>query len=160
MVRVRRSQHAMLFPILFFLRRIIIAVAVIVLIDYPTCQIFLFILPTNMVLMHLGTFRPLITKADNNLEIYNSYTIFCLTYCLLCLTQYVSDGHARYQVGYAIVILTCQNILINIFIIGKTPIRKLFLKWRQRWRKRYILAKSVKLHISKTLNSAKKYVIK
>ena len=36
MVRVRRSQHAMLFPILFFLRRIIIAVAVIVLIDYPT----------------------------------------------------------------------------------------------------------------------------
>ena len=36
MVRVRRSQHSMLFPIIFFLRRIILAVAVIVLIDYPT----------------------------------------------------------------------------------------------------------------------------
>jgi len=54
MVDTKRSKWSMLFPVLFFLRRIIFVVAVVALIDYPTFQIYLFLFPTLVVMITLG----------------------------------------------------------------------------------------------------------
>ena len=61
---------------------------------------------------------------------YNSYTILLLSYCLCCFTPFVLDANARYEVGFAMVFLTAQNILVNLIIIGKTPARRAFLRLR------------------------------
>lgn len=67
----------------------------------------------------IGQIEPLINRQDNAIEMYNSFSILLLTYCLLCLTQFVPDANARYQVGFGMIGLTGQNILVNIYIVGR-----------------------------------------
>ena len=155
MIKVKRSNYAMLYPIFFFLRRILLVFAVVFMLDYPTFQIFLFIFPTLLVMIHIGEVRPLLWRYENRLEIYNSFTILCLTYCLLCYTNFVSDAHARYQMGFAMIFLTSQNILINIFLLGREPVKMLILSCKRRWNRRTLYVRKTKYLISK-LKSTKK----
>ena len=95
-IRTNRSKWAMFTPLFFFVRRGLLVVAVCAMIEYPTFQILFFLLPTLVVMVNLGQVEPLSTRKENKLEMYNSWSILCLTYCLLCLTQFVPDAHARY----------------------------------------------------------------
>ena len=70
-------------------------------------------------MINLGQIEPLPTLYANRIEIYNSFSILLLIYCLLCLTQFVPDANARYQVGFGMIGLTGQNILVNIFIVTR-----------------------------------------
>ena len=85
----------------------------------------------------------------NRLEIYNSFTILCLTYCLLCFTPFVLDADARYQMGYVMIILTTQNILVNIFLIGQDPIRLLKLKIKSKWMRRNLIARQTTMFLKR-----------
>ena len=92
----------------------------------------------------IGQIEPLINRQDNAIEMYNSFSILLLTYCLLCLTQFVPDANARYQVGFGMIGLTGQNILVNIYIVGRQPVRELFLRCRAKWIHRDIVKKNIK----------------
>ena len=55
----------------------------------------------------LGLVKPLEDQQTNRLEIYNSFSLLCITYCLLCFTSFVADPGTRYDIGFVLVILTC-----------------------------------------------------
>lgn len=87
----------------------------------------------------LGVVEPLKNRGENKLEIYNSFTILLLSYCLLSFTPYVLDADARYQVGFGMVILTVQNIVVNMVIVGKDPVRMVYLRCRRNYIRRRII---------------------
>ena len=58
-------------------------------------------------------------------------TLVLILDCLVCCTDLVSRGDSRYAVGYFIVVLTLQNLAINLLILILEPIykTKLLFKW-------------------------------
>ena len=109
-------------------------------------------------MINLGQIEPLLTPSANRMEIYNSFSVLLLTYCLLCLTNFVPDAEARYNVGFGMIALTGQNILVNIYLISRTPLRQLFLKCKARWVHRAIVKKNWKFKMSRTLTKLKSSV--
>lgn len=87
-----------------------------------------FIFPTLAVIIIVGLFRPLATKFDNNIEIFDSITVLALSYCLFSFSDFTPDPHLRYKIGYAMIFLTCQNMFINIFLMMKDPLIKFIAK--------------------------------
>ena len=124
MVDLRHRQASALLWCIFFIgRRILFGVGVIFLKDYPLFQIYLFIFPTMAVLIMVGLARPLATPFENKQELYNNFTILALSYCLLSFTQYVPEAEMRYNMGYFLILLTIQNIVISLAIVAASPIR-------------------------------------
>ena len=106
MINTKKSKYAMLDPLFFFARRTLLVIAVVAMVDYPTFQIMFFIFPTMVQMVNLGEVEPLSTRKANRMELYNSWSILNIMYCLLCLTMFVPDANARYQVGFAMIALT------------------------------------------------------
>ena len=53
-------------------------------------------IPTIAQMINLGQIEPMLNQSDNRVEIYNSFSILLLTYCLLCFTQFIPDAATRY----------------------------------------------------------------
>ena len=79
----------------------------------------MFMIPTVAVMTLLALVKPLADRQTNRMEVYNSFTLLCIAYCLLCFTPFAADPGARYQIGFALVFLTCQNIVVNIAIVSR-----------------------------------------
>ena len=86
MLNRRHGQWTLLWPVFFMGRRIIFVIAVCALVDQTVFQIILFMLPTIAVMMLLALVKPLADLPSNRLEIYNSFVILLLIYCLMCFT--------------------------------------------------------------------------
>ncbi len=73
--------------------------------------------------MMVGLAKPLPTPFENKQEMYNNVSILILTYCLLCYTMYIGDPETRYNMGYVMILLTIQNIIVSLVIIGSQPFK-------------------------------------
>lgn len=127
----QKSRSVLLWPIFFIGRRILFALGVVFLLDYPTLQIYLFIFPTLAVLMMVGLAEPLQTPFENKSEVYNNFTILVLSYCLLCFTEFVPVPDMRYNMGYLMILLTVQNIVVSLVFIASDPVRMIKLRIRR-----------------------------
>lgn len=54
MITTKKSPKAMLFPLVFFTRRILLVIAVCTMLEYPAFQILFFLLPTIAQMVNLG----------------------------------------------------------------------------------------------------------
>lgn len=72
----------------------------------------------------VGLAEPLATPFENKQELYNNFSILILTYCLLTFTQFVPDPDVKYNMGYAMILLTIQNIVVGLFFVARTPLRQ------------------------------------
>ena len=152
MLNLRHGHWGMLWPIFFMVRRVLFVVGVCALIEYPVYQVFLFLLPTLAVMAVLALVRPLEDRTTNLLEIYNSFTILCMSYCLLCFTEFVLDPGARYQMGFVMVILTVKNICVNLYVVGSGPARMCKLRCKSRWLRRKQIQRKWSLRAQRTKN--------
>ena len=91
----------------------------------------LFVYPTLAVLIIIGQVRPFENNHDNKLELYNTYSIILLSYTLFCFTDWVDSPVRRYNIGYAMIFLTFQNIFVNLLIIVREPFLNLKNQIRQ-----------------------------
>ena len=118
-----KQQSALLWCIFFIGRRILLAVAVVYLVEYPFFQITFFIVPPLAVMVMVGLAKPLQTPFENKQELYNNFSILILCYCLLMFTDFIDDAVMRYNIGYAMILLTVQNILVSLYFISLQPAR-------------------------------------
>ena len=86
-----------------------------------------------MVMIHIGMVEPYPTPIENKLEVYNNYSILWLSYCLFCYTDYVPDPQARYTIGFLMIFLTGQNLIVNLYVIAQEPLHKIKLKLKRAW---------------------------
>ena len=118
-----KEVTALLWSVFFLLRRILFSIGVLFMVDYPVFQILLFILPTLAVIVMIGLARPLATPFENKQEMYNNFSILLISYCLLCFTLFVPEPETRYNIAYVLILLTIQNIVVSLIIIGSDPVR-------------------------------------
>jgi hypothetical protein len=78
---------------------------------------------------------PFEERGQNALEIFNESCFIACSYSLLLLTDFMPDKARQYNVGWALVAITCLNILVNLslivyamFLTAKRAIRKAWIK--------------------------------
>lgn len=114
-----------------------------------------FTYPTLAVVILLGLAQPLESPYDNRIEMFDSVTVLLLSYCLFCFTDFVPDPNMRYQIGFWMILMTCQNIFINIYLMSRDPFKQMIAKlknWyanpktlRKKFSIKYFRKKTIKL---------------
>ena len=92
----RRSKWILLYPAIFFARRIALITSVLLIGNFLWIQLAIqFTFCTTMViyLMHV---KPLETSFANKMEVFNECTIIFLHYGLMCFTDFVPEPSIRY----------------------------------------------------------------
>ena len=156
MIDLRHGQGTMLWPILFMVCRVLFVVGVCALAVRTEIQLILFMTPTLACMLVLAHYKPLRTSQYNNLEIYNSFMILLMTYCLMCFTNFALDPEARYTMGYVLVFLTAKNIVVNIYIVSQDPFRRSYLRCKVRYYSRQQIKQKWKGKVQKTKNFFKR----
>ena len=144
MIDLKENPNAVLWCTLFCLRRAVFAFAL-VFTTNPCLQLMAFCFPTIAVIILLGQISPLAEKIDNKIENYDNITVLLLSYCLFLFTDFVPDAFIRYQVGFFMIFLTTQNIIVNIYIMSKEPVKLLVEKLKYWWTNRQRLKKKLSI---------------
>lgn len=105
MISLRSTSSALWYCMTFYIRRVAFAASVIFLASFPFLQIVSLIVPTMLILIVLSEIKPMPSKYEHKLEMFDNLTILGLTYILLCFTEFVYDPVARYKMGYAMILL-------------------------------------------------------
>ena len=112
-----RSKWILLYPALFFARRIALIISVLLIGDYLWVQLAIqFAFSTTMIiyLMHVW---PLETTFATKMEVFNECTIIILHYGLMCFTDYVPEPSVRYQLGHYYIAVFLSNLLVHISLL-------------------------------------------
>lgn len=136
MLNLRHGKLTMIWPCLFMIRRTLFVVGVCFLVQYGALQIFLFLVPTIISMAVLASIKPLVDAPANRLEVFNSFTILLMIYCLMCFTPFAINPEARHLIGYVLVFLIASNIVLNIVIVSLNPVRQSCKRCKKRWAKR------------------------
>lgn len=113
----KQSKWILLYPALFFARRIALIASVLLIVDYLWVQIAIqFAFSTTMIiyLMHVW---PLETATANKMEVFNECTIILLHYGLMMFTDYVPEAETRHYIGWYYIAVSLGNILVHIFFL-------------------------------------------
>lgn len=159
MINLDGNDSAILWPIVFCIRRALFALAVVFITD-PVVQLMAFVYPTVAVVILLGFTKPLESSFANNIEMFDSLTALLLSYCLFCFTDLVPDAIVRYNIGFIMIIIAFSNLCTNIFFIFREPFKKLIAKLKHWYKnphrlKRKFTAKFIRRQATKYLNQKK-----
>jgi hypothetical protein len=71
-----------------------------------------------LILIYQEQIRPLATRFDNRLELFNEIIIMLACYILLMFTDFYDNQEIKYFIlGYALIILTIVLIVVNIVVV-------------------------------------------
>ena len=121
------NKWAFFLHISYFVRRTVLAVVCIYWNSKPIFQLFI-IINTNLLgaVMQVAL-KPAATPEQNKHLFFDEVTMILILDCLMCCTDMVTRGDSRYAVGFWIIALTIQSILIHVIVLLLRPIRKLKL---------------------------------
>ena len=70
-------------------------------------------------MVYLLLVRPLESKAQNNLEIFNELCLTVISYSMFCFCSFIEDPDTVNSIGYLVIAATCFNLLSNMLVILK-----------------------------------------
>ena len=155
------GRIVMLTHVSYFAQRILLVVLSFFWSQKPIFQILTLTYSDLLVAIIQAQVKPLKTPKANRQRLYDDMTLVLIIDCIICCTDLVSSGDSRYAVGYFIVILTIQNLVINLLILILEPIykMKLLCKWcffvrnKTKGRTMKFAKDHIKLKIIKTLST-------
>lgn len=113
----RPKLPAIRYPVVFFLRRYSILLAMTLLPFHKLLQIQCQMIGTIFVIAYLLYYQPYLEKKFNRQEAINEITVLLAAYPLLVFTEWVFDVDSRNKAGWSIVFLILINILFNLTIV-------------------------------------------
>ena len=112
----------------------------------------IFVFMSLTVLIIQGADFPSFFISHKKLDLYNNFSILLIASQLFCFTSFVPDAGARSLVGWSMIIITGQNIIVNLFVALRGPVFNAYM-----WIKRaYILRKKTKGKTARVVKSMAK----
>ena len=127
---LRLSSSASYFTLVFMLTRFVVPYAQIFLIDHPYFQMFFII---NVVLLQLAfqtSVNPYKVKFLNRIEVLNACCSLATLYCFMALSTGYLTKEGLEDLGYVIIVLILITILVQVGLIIKGAIQKMFFKYK------------------------------
>lgn len=134
-------------PFYSAVRRLIMAVVLVFLKDYPTFQIIMITYSWCAIVIITGHIRPFKYPSDYFIDCFNELFILLLIYHLICFADFVKEFETQVYIGWSMVFVMMINIGINFTIILWGSIIKLYKSLRTKywqWKLARILKKRAK----------------
>ena len=100
---LRRGRRVLLQPVWFYLRRIIIGVAVVFLNENAVWQFLLLIFTVLVQMIVLGILEPFESRSRVRQEILDESVVMVVLYHFMCFSDFVPDVTARLLLGYSLI---------------------------------------------------------
>jgi len=118
-LNITESRNVLMYPLVFFLRRIAFVVVVFALEKYPTFQIFFLVFQVEAFIIMIYYAEPLADKRTNTFELFNEAYVLVLVYHLISFTDFVPSPDTRYTMGFSMIGFTCLQIALNVLLLLK-----------------------------------------
>lgn len=112
----RPKREALVYPLVFFLRRYSAIIVLTVPTESMLAQIHLHMFLTGFVVYYLISFAPYYEPKQNRLETFNELTVLLASYPLLMFTGVVGDQDREDEIGWALICCILLNILANMIV--------------------------------------------
>ena len=125
-----RFEHklALLFNLLFLLRRVVFILTVTLLVDYPVLQLQVFMLMSLLMLIYLVHVKPFTEQSCNRLECFNELTILAVGTCLPMFTDIDRPSGVSTVYGWLVLGIIVLNFLVNSLTITVAAVVLLYRK--------------------------------
>ena len=118
------------FAFYFYLRRLLLAMSVVMLKHFLVGQFFIFVMTQIFQVILLGMVKPFKTNLQNKSEIHSEIVTMLIMYHIFCFTDWISDVEIRYFLGYSCLALNAIHIGVNLYGISIGSIKGLINKLR------------------------------
>ena len=112
-----KRKAALLYPLLFVLRRILFVITVILFDDFVWLQIATQYACCVLMIIYYGYVWPFENHTVTKLEILNEVLTLFLCYFMLCFTDWVPDSSMRYYIGWLFIATVSIYLLITIGLL-------------------------------------------
>ncbi len=99
------------------LRRLVTAIILTKLGENSAFQVMSLNLLSLFMIMYLIAVKPYQEYRHNIMEIFNEFTVLVCSWLLIMISEFVPDVSTRYMVGWAMICITCSNLMINIGLV-------------------------------------------
>ncbi len=120
------SKAALLYNVIFMLRRLLFSLIAVLLDGSPVLQVQLLIFHCILMLIYNILVQPFEDPMLNNLEIFNELCIIGAAYHLIPFTDFLDDPEVQYKIGWSIIGITTFNIAVNMIFMTLLSLKKLF----------------------------------
>ena len=129
----RQERVTLIWPMLFFFRRIAF---IIVVLRYRETLIMQLAVQNSIslfIVIYLQWYKPLESRFANNIETFNEMTALALTYFLFCFTDFVPEPETRNDLGSYYNYVSFSNIGVHIVIMLSVSFSQVKLSCRKRY---------------------------
>ena len=92
----------------------------------PGILVNFFMLLNNLNIIYIGWFRPYDTRAQNNIELFNSFMMQIVSYHLLLLANLLETPLQEYNVGWSLIACIGVFFVVNMGYMASLSLSKLF----------------------------------
>ena len=124
-------ESNVLFTFVFCCRRMLFAILIVYLKQWPTFQIMVLLHLTTLTMSYIAYNKPFNLSLLNSLELINEVTILIAVYHLTLFTDYVGKHETKYLVGWSLCAITAINILTNLVFLIVTQTRAIYLEYKR-----------------------------
>ena len=106
------------FSVLFFFRRFIVLLILIILPTWMNAQLNSQIVLALMVTAFTVHYMPYVSKSQSKKEALNEWTVLVASYHLYMFTSWIYDEERRVELGWSLIILIILNVIFNLSLAG------------------------------------------
>ena len=132
-LNLRSGKMVLLQPMWFLVRRLLLAIIVVLLRTTVIWQISLMTLTVITQVIILGRVEPFLEKNTIRFEIFSEVILMLVMYHMICFTPFVSDIKVRVYLGYMVCAVVCFHLLISLGLLAKGTfgeLRKRHTDWK------------------------------
>lgn len=111
------NKFALLYNVVYMLRRLVFTAVANFLGNSPTLQVQLIVMHSVIVLMYIKLARPFESPLVNFMEVFNEFCILIAACHLFCFTEYLGDPNMQYKMGFSMIGVTVLNIVCNMLVM-------------------------------------------
>jgi len=112
-----KGRSVIAIPMAFFVRRVMLSIAVVLLRGYPVFQIFVANFSVLAVIILHGQIEPYATRFENRLETFNELLVVGIVYHMCIFSPWVYSAQRKYGAGWSMIAITSFNIAVNILVL-------------------------------------------
>ena len=125
---LRVGKLVLVQPFFFLVRRLMIAIAIVIVNQVLIWQIMLMASQIVASVIIIGNVRPYRHPSKRKIEIFNEIILMVVMYTIICFSDLVPNIEARFTIGYVCMATISTHLGVNFIIIGKTTYNKIRMK--------------------------------
>lgn len=133
---LKKGRKVLVIPVIYQLRRILFVFSLSNGENMPVFQVLNVMYQIFLIMVLYVVFKPFEGQLRTKLDVFNEFAILICTYCILLYTDIISDQQTKLGIGWAMIVATAFNILVNVILMLKQSLALLIIKCRECWAKK------------------------